>query len=109
MLDRTGIEFAHVIPGILELTDLGALVELIAPRRLRSLSATEDRYSVDTPEIVLPAGPASRDAGEQQALKHDRAQGGHALAQERFDAIVDWATAQRNENASIVESGSRRL
>jgi fermentation-respiration switch protein FrsA (DUF1100 family) len=42
-LDRTGIEFAQVIPGILELADIGQFVELIAPRPLLLLSATEDR------------------------------------------------------------------
>jgi dienelactone hydrolase len=101
MLDRTGIEFAHVIPGILELTDIGQLVELIAPRPLLLLSATEDRYSADTPEIVQAAAHAYREAGAPQALTHYRAQGGHALTQERFDMIVDWAVTQLGENESI--------
>jgi dienelactone hydrolase len=94
MLDRTGIEFAHVIPGILELTDIGQLVELIAPRPLLLLSATEDRYSADTPEIVQAAARAYREAGAPQALKHYRAQGGHALTEERFDAIIGWVVVQ---------------
>ena len=94
MLDRTGIEFAHVIPGILELTDIGQLVELIAPRPLLLLSATEDRYSADTPQIVKVAARAYREAGAPQALEHHRAQGGHALTRERFDAIIDWVLAQ---------------
>ena len=103
MLDRTGIEFAHVIPGILELTDIRQLVELIAPRPLLLLSATEDRYSADTPQIVQTAARAYREAGAPQALKHYRAQGGHALTKERFDAIIDWVTAQLSENRSIGE------
>jgi dienelactone hydrolase len=94
MLDRTGIEFAHVIPGILELADIGQLVELIAPRPLLLLSATADRYSADTPEIAQTAARAYRDAGAPHALQHYRVQGGHALTEERFDAIVDWVTAQ---------------
>jgi dienelactone hydrolase len=94
MLDRTGIEFAHVIPGILELTDIGQLVELIAPRPLLLLSATEDRYSADTPEIVRAAARAYRETGAPQALEHVRAQGGHALTTQRLDAIVDWVVAQ---------------
>jgi dienelactone hydrolase len=109
MLDRTGIEFAHVIPGILELTDIGQLVELIAPRPLLLLSATEDRYSADTPEIVQAAARAYREAGAPQALEHYRAQGGHALTKERFDAVIDWVTAQLSENRSIAGSGSGRL
>jgi dienelactone hydrolase len=47
MLDRTGIEFSQVIPGILELADMDGLLGLIAPRPLLLLSATEDRYSAD--------------------------------------------------------------
>jgi dienelactone hydrolase len=93
MLDRTGIEFVHVIPGILALTDIGQLVELIAPRPLLLLSATEDRYSADAPEIVQAAAHAYRDAGAPQALQHHRAQGGHTLTEERFDAIIKWVTS----------------
>jgi dienelactone hydrolase len=92
MLDRTGIEFAQVIPGGIELADVGQLVELIAPRPLLLLSATEDRYSADAPEIAQAAAHAYRDAGASQALQHYRAQGGHALTEERFDVIVDWVT-----------------
>lgn len=102
MLDRTGIELAHVIPGILELTDIGQLVELIAPRPLLLLSATEDRYSADAPQIVQAAARAYRAAGAPQALQHHRAQGGHTLTEERFKAIVDWMTAQLNENGNVV-------
>ena len=97
MLDRTGIEFAHVIPGILELTDIEGLVELIAPRPLLLLSATEDRYSADTPQIVHAAAGAYQEAGAPEALEHYRAQGGHALTEERFDAIVDWVIAQLSD------------
>ncbi len=97
MLDRTGIEFAHVIPGILELTDIGGLVELVAPRPLLLLSAIEDRYSADTPQIVQAAARAYREAGAPQALQHHRAQGGHALTRERFDTITDWVIAQLSD------------
>jgi dienelactone hydrolase len=67
MLDRTRIECVHLIPGILELADIGQLVELIAPRPLLLLSATEDRYSADTPQIVKAAARAYREAGAPQA------------------------------------------
>jgi dienelactone hydrolase len=97
MLDRTGIEFAHVIPGILELTDIEGLVELIAPRPLLLLSATEDRYSADTPQIVKAAAHAYREAGAPQAIEHYRAQGRHPLTEERFDTIIDWVTAQLSD------------
>ncbi|HLH14489.1 MAG TPA: hypothetical protein VKV16_06835, partial [Solirubrobacteraceae bacterium] len=58
MLDRTGIEFSQAIPGILELADIDGLLGLIAPRPLLLLSAIEDRYSADTPEVVQAARSA---------------------------------------------------
>lgn len=81
----------------LELTDIEQLVELIAPRPLLLLSATEDRYSADTPQIVHASARAYREAGAPQALEHHRAHGGHALTQERFDTIVDWVIAQLSD------------
>jgi dienelactone hydrolase len=108
MLDRTGIEFADLIPGILELADIGELVELIAPRPLLLLSATEDRYSADTPQIAQAAIGAWEAQGAREKLAHVRYEGGHALTRERFSAIIDWVIAQVSENESIVSSRSRR-
>ena len=34
-------------------------------------------------------------------LRSRLTEGGHALTEERFDAIVDWVTAQRSKNESI--------
>jgi dienelactone hydrolase len=94
MLDRTGIEFSQAIPGILELTDIDGLLGLIAPRPLLLLSATEDRYSADAPEIVQVATGAWDAHGAREKLEHVRYEGGHALTRERFNAIVDWITEQ---------------
>jgi len=41
-------------------------------------------------EIAHAAARAYRDAGAPQAFQHYRAQGGHALIEERFDTIIDW-------------------
>jgi dienelactone hydrolase len=96
VLDRTGIEFSQVIPGLLNLVDIDGLVGLIAPRPLLLLSATEDRYSADAPEVVQAAMGAweARDAGER--LEHIRYEGGHALTPERTEKIISWATGQAN-------------
>lgn len=94
MARGTGIDCAGAIPGLLQLGDLDDIVPLIAPRPLLLCSAEEDEYSHDSPRIFEMAARAYRDAGAPQALRHDRAHGGHALTQERFDAIVDWAAAQ---------------
>lgn len=97
MLDRTGIEFSQAIPGILELADIDRLLELIAPRPLLLLSATEDRYSADAPEVVRAAARAWEAGGAREKLKHVRYEGGHALTPERAEKIVAWVTAQAND------------
>lgn len=94
MLDRTGIELSQAIPGILELSDIDGLLGLIAPRPLLLLSATEDRYSADAPEVVRGAVGAWEAHGARERLEHIRYEGGHALTPERFEAIIDWVTAQ---------------
>jgi dienelactone hydrolase len=88
--DRTGIELASIVPGILELTDIDGVVGLIAPRPLLLVSAPDDPYSADADAIE--AAVASRfPAG---ALHHARFTGGHALTAERFALIVDWVAAR---------------
>jgi dienelactone hydrolase len=87
--DRTGIELASIVPGILELTDIDGVAGLIAPRALLLVSAPDDPYSADADKIaatVAPRFPAG-------ALRHTRFAGGHALTQERFAVIVDWVAA----------------
>jgi dienelactone hydrolase len=86
-----GIEAAQAIPGVLELADLDEVVALIAPRPLLIVSADEDNYSRDAPAIVDIAARAYERSG---ALTHIRASGGHALTQDRFEAIIEWVIAQ---------------
>jgi dienelactone hydrolase len=97
MLDRTGIEFSQAIPGILELADIDRLLGLIAPRPVLLLSATEDRYSADAPEVVQATIGAWEAHGAQEKLKHVRYKGGHALTKDRFDAITNWVIAQTTQ------------
>jgi dienelactone hydrolase len=89
MADRTGIEVASIVPGILELTDVDGIAGLIAPRPLLLVSAPDDPYSADADGIAAAIGPRFP-AG---ALRHARFAGGHALTQERFAVIVDWVAA----------------
>jgi hypothetical protein len=96
MLDRSGIEFSQAIPGILNLVDIDGLVGLIAPRPLLLLSATEDRYSADAPELVRAAMGAWEARGAPEKLEHVRYQGGHALTPERTEKIIRWVTGQVN-------------
>jgi dienelactone hydrolase len=90
MADRTGIELAQIVPGILALGDIDDVVGLIAPRPLLLVSAPGDIYSADADAIE--AAVASRfPAG---ALQHGRFAGGHALTEKRFALIVDWVAAR---------------
>src|ERR1700730_368360 len=101
MTHGVGIECAQAIPGLVELWDLDDIAGLVAPRSLLLCSADDDKYSRDAPRIAEAAARTYRDAGAPQALQHFRARGGHALTEERFDAIVDWVSAQLSENGSI--------
>lgn len=93
MARGTGIEYAQVIPGLLELGDLDDIAPLVAPRPLLLCSADRDRYSWDAPRIAEATASAYRRLGAPDALQHFRAPGGHALTEARFDAIVDWVIA----------------
>jgi dienelactone hydrolase len=90
MARGVGIDCAQAIPGLLELGDLDNIAGLVAPRPLLLCSAEDDKYSRDAPRITQAAQYAYRDAGAPQALEHYRAPGGHALTEERFDAIIEW-------------------
>jgi dienelactone hydrolase len=88
-----GIDCAQAIPGLLELGDLDDIAGLVAPRQLLLCSAEDDKYSRDAPRIAQAAEQAYRNAGAPQAIEHYRAPGGHALTEERFNAIIEWVTA----------------
>jgi dienelactone hydrolase len=101
MAHGVGIDCAQAIPGLLELGDLDDIARLVAPRSLLLCSADEDEYSRDAHRIAEAAAQAYQDARAPAALQHYRARGGHALTEERFDAIVGWLTSQPSENRSI--------
>jgi len=86
MADRTQIELAQIVPGILEVADISDVVGLVAPRPLLLVSATEDRYSADAEEIERAVGPG------YPRLRHVRFAGGHEVTRERFELIVRWVS-----------------
>jgi len=90
MANGVGIEMASVIPGFHGRYDIDDLVSLTAPRKLLLVSAEEDKYSMDAPDIVEKAGKTYTEQGVLQNLYHKRYPGGHALTQERFDFIIRW-------------------
>lgn len=93
MARGVGIDCAQAIPGLLELGDLDDIAGLVAPRPLLLCSAEDDKYSRDAPRIAQAAQYAYRDAGAPQALEHYRAPRGHALTEERFEAIIKWVNS----------------
>ena len=90
MANGVGIEMASVIPGFHGKYDIDNLVALTAPRKLLLVSAEEDKYSMDAPEIVEKAGKAFEEKGVPENLHHKRYLGGHAMTEERFDFIIEW-------------------
>lgn len=91
--ERTGIEVAQAIPGVLSITDFDGLIELIAPRPLLVLSADEDPYSSAASATVDAASSTYKALGADGVLEHAGYRGGHALTAERMRRIVDWAVA----------------
>lgn len=67
-----------------------------APRALLLLSASEDRYSADAPEIVQAAVGAWEAHGKREKPEHMRYDGGHTLTPERAEKIIEWVTEQAN-------------
>jgi dienelactone hydrolase len=86
MADRTAIELAQLVPGILAVADIDDVVGLIAPRPLLLVSAPDDVYSADADAIERSVAPLFPPG----ALRHARFEGGHALTPERFELIVEW-------------------
>lgn len=85
-----GVEFAQVVPGILELTDFDGLLALIAPRPALILSAEDDPYSFDAPNVVERVRVEYTRQGTSTRLTHHHYSGGHPLTEERVSALLDW-------------------
>jgi hypothetical protein len=92
MAHQLGIEMAEVIPGFVTHYDIPDLVACFAPRRLLLASATNDTASQDADRIVAAAQEICASEGVIARVEHQRATGGHALTQQRFDSILHWMT-----------------
>lgn len=80
--ERTGITLFETVPGLAREFDTHDVLSAIAPRPTLVVSGTQDKYSRDADQVVAKV------AGDFiTELRVDR---GHALDQERFDAIVEW-------------------
>lgn len=90
MADGTGIEMAEVIPGFTTQFDMHHVLAAIAPRPFLVVSADEDKYSVDAPDIIESASRSVDRSGNKCNVNHVRVAGGHALDESRFGEIVDW-------------------
>jgi len=80
--EGTGILMFEVVPGLARQLDAHDLVSAIGPRPVLIVSGAGDKYSRDADEV------AAKVAGD--FITQVRVDGGHALDQERFDAIVGW-------------------
>lgn len=80
--ETTGITLFEAVPGLARDMDTHDVLAAIAPRPTLVVSGTQDKYSRDADEVVARAG-----GGFVTEL---RVESGHALDQERFDAIVEW-------------------
>lgn len=80
--EGTGITLFEAVPGLARQIDTHDVLSAIGPRPTMIVSGTQDKYSRDADQVVAKvAGDFITD------LRVDR---GHALDQERFDAIVGW-------------------
>jgi hypothetical protein len=82
---------------------------LIAPRPLLLLSATEDRYSADAPEVVQAAVGAWEARGAREKLEHIRCKGGHALTPERTEVRAVGQVLQLFGDSDDVPHTNRRI
>lgn len=80
--EDTGITLFEAVPGLAHQIDTHDVLAAIAPRPTMVVSGTQDKYSRDADEVV-----AKVTGDFITELRVDR---GHALDQERFDAIVEW-------------------
>ena len=80
--EGTGFTLFETVPGLAREIDTHDVLAAIGPRPTFVVSGTDDKYSREADEVVAKV------AGDFiTELRVDR---GHALDQERFDAIVEW-------------------
>jgi dienelactone hydrolase len=92
--EGTGITLFETVPGLARDIDTHDVLAAIGPRPTMVVSGTQDKYSRDADHVVAKV------AGDFiTELRLDR---GHALDQERFDAIVEWIVNRVSASESEV-------
>lgn len=84
--EATGITLFEAVPGLARMIDTHDVLAAIGPRPTLVVSGTEDKYSRDADQVVAQV------SGD--FITELRVERGHALDQERFDAIVAWLVEQ---------------
>lgn len=80
--EDTGILLFETVPGLARDIETHDVLAAIGPRPILVVSGREDKYSRDADQVVAKV------AGD--FITELRVSRGHALDQQRFDAIVDW-------------------
>ncbi|MBJ6982666.1 prolyl oligopeptidase family serine peptidase [Luteimonas sp. MC1572] len=80
--ENTGITLFEAVPGLARQLETHDLLSAIGPRSTLVVSGTGDKYSRDADQVVAKV------TGD--FITELRVDSGHALDQERFDAIVEW-------------------
>lgn len=92
--EDTGITLFETVPGLTREIDTHNVLSAIGPRPTLVVSGADDKYSRDADQVV------ARIAGDFiTELRVDR---GHALEQERFDAIVDWMVERVADPSTLI-------
>jgi dienelactone hydrolase len=89
MREGTGITLFETVPGLAEEFEPQDLLSAIGPRPTLVVSGSEDKYSRDADAVVAKVGG--------RFITELRMERGHALEQERFDAIVEWIVERVSE------------
>jgi dienelactone hydrolase len=89
--EGTGITLFEAVPGLARELDTHDVLAAIGPRPTLVVSGTQDKYSRDADQVV------ARVAGD--FITEFRVDRGHALDQERFDAIVEWIVDQVSDRS----------
>ncbi|ATD68251.1 hypothetical protein CNR27_13100 [Luteimonas chenhongjianii] len=80
--EETGITLFEAVPGLAQLVETHDVLAAIGPRPTLVVSGTEDKYSRDADQVVAKVA--------EDFITELRVERGHALDQERFDAIAEW-------------------
>ncbi|NYZ62580.1 prolyl oligopeptidase family serine peptidase [Luteimonas deserti] len=84
--EETGITLFEAVPGLAQMIDTQDVLSAIGPRPTLVVSGTGDKYSRDADQVVAKV------SGD--FITELRVERGHALDQERLEAIVEWLVGQ---------------